>query len=224
MERLAELVQAQLAKTGQNAFQAAAKGGFERSFVNDIVIGKKKSVGPKNVGPLAFALGCEPDDIYAAMGVMARPTGPSAPPIDGRDLVTDSGRDFPVYSAAEGGPGELIRTSDPVDWIPRPSPVRHVKTAYGQLVVGTSMEPEYEAGDTALVNPLLPLINGVTCIFYHEGADGQARATIKRLLRSNQTTWFVRQWNPPPGAKQDFTLDRREWAIAHRVFGKHTRL
>jgi len=224
MERLKELVRAQLAKTGRNPFEAAAMGGFERSFVNDILIDKKKSVGAKNVSALAYALDVDPDLVYEAMGVKARPASANSPIIEKRDLVTDTGRDFPVYSAAEGGPGELIRTSDPVDWIPRPAPVQHVKTAYGQLVVGTSMEPEYEAGDTALVNPLLPLINGVTCIFYHEDSEGQARATIKRLLRASTTTWHVRQWNPPPGMKTEFTLDRREWAIAHRVFGKHTRL
>lgn len=223
MERLADFVRERLDKTGQNAFQAARRGGLERSFVNDILNAKKNSVGPKYIGQLAFALDCEPQAIYEAMGITARPTSPAAPIIDGSLLVANTGRDFPVYSAAEGGPGELIRTSDPIDWIPRPAPVQHVKTAYGQLVVGTSMEPEYEAGDTALVNPLMPLINDVTCIFYHVSSDGQARATIKRLLRSNQTTWFVRQWNPPQGMSRDFTLDRREWAIAHRVFGKHTR-
>ncbi len=224
MGSLKEFVQTHLARTQRNPFEAAAIGGLERSFVNDILIEKKRTVSAKYAASLAMALGVEADEVFAAMGVKTRLASAVTPIVEGRDLVTNTGRDFPVYSAAEGGPGELIRTSDPVDWIPRPAPVQHVKTAYGQLVVGTSMEPEYEAGDTALVNPLLPLINGVTCIFYHEDSEGQARATIKRLLRASTTTWHVRQWNPPPGMKTEFTLDRREWAIAHRVFGKHTRL
>lgn len=221
MERLKQLVSAQLQKTGLNPFEAALKGGFERSFINDILIDKKKSVGAKNVSNLAYALGVEADEIFEAMGV--RPPSNARTFVEPGQLIAPTGRDFPVYSAAEGGPGELIRTVDPVDWIPRPDPVRHVKNAYGQIVVGTSMEPEYEAGDTALVNPMLPLLNNVTCIFYTENPQGEARATIKRLLRASDTTWFVRQWNPPPGGKAEFTLNRREWAIAHRVFGKHTR-
>jgi phage repressor protein C with HTH and peptisase S24 domain len=84
------------------------------------------------------------------------------------------------------------------------------------------MEPEFEAGDIALVNPHLPLIPGSTCIFFRE-IDGEARATIKRLRRITNDSWLVRQWNPPEGQKPDFSLHRKEWATAHRVLGKYSR-
>jgi transcriptional regulator with XRE-family HTH domain len=131
-------------------------------------------------------------------------------------------RDFPVYTAAEGGPGEIIRSADPVDWVPRPEPVARVKDAYGLNIVGESMVPEFEPGDVALVNPALPLIGNTTCIFYAE-LHGEARATIKRLRRASAENWLVRQWNPPDGQKQDFALSRREWGICHRVLGKYYR-
>lgn len=131
-------------------------------------------------------------------------------------------RVFPVYASAEGGPGEVIRSADPMEWVPRPDPVLHVKQAYGMKISGESMVPEYRPGDTAIVNPLLPIIGGEVYIFYHE-IDGEARATIKELRRATTDVWHVRQHNPPDGKKADFTLNRKEWAICHRVIGKYSR-
>jgi len=128
-------------------------------------------------------------------------------------------RDFPVYASAEGGNGEIIRSIEPIDFIPRPGPVAHVKEAYGLLITGTSMVPEYKPGETALVNPKLPIVAEEVYIFYAE-LHGEARASIKHLRRPTEKTWLVSQHNPP----REFSLDRREWQWVHRVFGKHTRV
>lgn len=132
------------------------------------------------------------------------------------------GKDFPVYASAEGGPGEIIRSTDPVDWVPRPAPVASVRGAYGLLITGESMFPEYQAGETAIVDPNLPVVGAAVYVFYSE-RDGEARATIKHLRRAAGDAWHVRQWNPPEGAKADFTLGRKEWGKAHRVLGKYSR-
>ncbi len=84
------------------------------------------------------------------------------------------------------------------------------------------MFPEFKAGETAIVDPNLPILSGESCIFYAE-RDGEARATIKHLRRAGADVWHVKQWNPPDGAKADFTLSRKEWAKAHRVLGKYSR-
>jgi phage repressor protein C with HTH and peptisase S24 domain len=129
--------------------------------------------------------------------------------------VMQPGHTFPVYASAEGGPGEIIRSAEPVDWIPRPTALANVKDAYGLIIVGDSMESELEPGDTAYVNPHLPIIFDKTYIFYHE-IEGTARATVKRLVRSTADSWVVRQRNP----EKQFQLKRRDWSIAHRVVGK----
>lgn len=134
--------------------------------------------------------------------------------------VIDSSRDFPIYAAVEGGPGEIIRSITAVDWYPRPSPVAHVREAYGLFVIGESMSPEFEPGDIALINPVLPPIGGKPCIFYTE-LHGEARATIKRFVRQTSTEWVVYQHNPPRGATHEFRLSRKEWGICHRVLGKY---
>lgn len=101
----------------------------------------------------------------------------------------------------------------------RPAPLGHVPGSYGVYVSGTSMDPELRPGDVAYINPRLPVIENETYIFYAE-APGSTRATIKRLRWASADTWHVTQHNPAPGAKKDFTLDRREWQHAHRVIGK----
>lgn len=134
------------------------------------------------------------------------------------ETLQEPGRDFPIHAAAEGGAGIIIVSSDPVDWVPRPSPVAKVPRAYGLLITGTSMFPEFREGQTALVNPNLPIVGGEVYIFYAE-KEGEARASIKELRRATMTEWQVTQHNP----KKDFTLSRREWQWAHRVIGKYTR-
>jgi phage repressor protein C with HTH and peptisase S24 domain len=142
-------------------------------------------------------------------------------PIDAvipKEHLQESGRDFPIHAVAEGGAGTIIVDSAPVDWAPRPSPLARVPRAYGLLIVGESMLPEYRPGETALVNPNLPVIAGEVYIFYAE-REGEAKASIKQLRRATATEWQVSQHNP----KKEFVLPKRDWQWAHRVIGKYSR-
>jgi phage repressor protein C with HTH and peptisase S24 domain len=131
-------------------------------------------------------------------------------------------RDLPIHASADAGGGFITIASEPADWLPRPPLVAQVRNSYGLFVTGESMVPEFEPGDIALVNPHLPVIPDTTCIFYRVRKD-ETRATIKRLRRLSDDTWYLRQWNPPAGTKADFTLPRKEWLIAHRMVGKYSR-
>lgn len=199
--------------------QLAKLAGCSQQLIGALEKGTTKST--KFLPKIAAALGVDPgllDSDWAGVSG-GEPTGPPASFLAGRQIL-EPGRDFPIYSAVEGGAGEIIRSSDPVDWYPRPAPVAHVKEAYGLYVVGESMAPEFEPGDIALVNPILPAIAGKPCIFYTE-KHGEARATIKRYLRANAGHWIVYQHNPPRGGSHEFSLSRKEWAICHRVLGKY---
>lgn len=188
---------------------AKEAGGVGQSTIDRIEKGQFKRM-PSDLPAICAALSLPLPDLDG------RPAAMLAPP-----RVTGE-RDFPVYASAEGGPGEVLRSADPIDFIPRPAPVAHVKDAYGLVITGTSMAPEFKPGETALVNPQLPQLNDEVYIFYAE-MHGEARATIKHLRRATATEWLVTQHNPPEGKKKDFTLSRREWRWAHRVFGKHSR-
>jgi len=143
-------------------------------------------------------------------------------PVQELPMVSDRPADFPVYASAEGGPGEIIRSTDPVDFVPRPTHLLRVRDAYGLLVTGDSMAPEYRSGEMAIVEPRLPIESGEVYIFYSEN-NGEARATIKFLRRSSEDKWFLSQHNPAEGQSHDFTLSRKTWIMAHRVTGKYRR-
>lgn len=131
-------------------------------------------------------------------------------------------RDLPVFSAVEGGPGEMVVSTDPIDIVPRPWFIRNVKEAYAVLVVGESMVPVFKPGMMVIVNPKLPVVPGEPAIFVDQ-QHGGFRATVKELVRSTSTFWLVHQWNPPEGQKHEFKLKKEEWPDAYRVVGAYYR-
>jgi transcriptional regulator with XRE-family HTH domain len=194
--------------------ELARRSGVSQQLIAAIEKGGTRST--KFLPHIARALSVAPGDID---------TDWRDPPVEGGVIpgkVLVGNRDFPIHSSAEGGQGQIIVSSDAVDFMPRPSPVAQVKDAYGVYITGESMVPEFEPGDIAIVNPHLPIVSDVTCIFYAE-QDGTARATIKRLRRQTADSWLVKQWNPPSGAKHDFALPRKEWWTCHRTLGKYSR-
>ena len=130
-------------------------------------------------------------------------------------------RDLPVFSAVEGGPGEMVISTDPIEWVQRPWFLREVKEGYAVVVIGDSMAPLYEPGDIVIVNPRLPAIPNKNAIFVGGEDRGEFIATVKRLNRSTEKDWHVRQHNPPHGASHDFTLPKSKWPRALRVVGKY---
>lgn len=215
MTTIGEKIRAKREELGLSQAQLGKQaGGISQATVDKIESGQ--TLRSKFMPQIAQRLGIPLDEIYPELSGMPTPELPPAPPAP--VILTE--RDFPVYASAEGGPGEIIRSTDPIDFVPRPAPVAHVKEAYGLIITGESMMPEFNPGDVALVNPKLPLIGGKAFIFYAE-MDGEARATIKRLRRATPSEWLVSQHNPPRGRAKDFTLPRGEWQWAHRVFGKH---
>ena len=54
------IVARRLEELGRNKFTAAREGGLERGFLNDFLIGRKKSAQGENFSKLAAALGWVP--------------------------------------------------------------------------------------------------------------------------------------------------------------------
>ena len=125
---------------------------------------------------------------------------------------------LPVYAGAAGGSGKLIVSPDIVDRVEMPAALADVKGAYGVMIDGSSMEPEYWPGDVAWVNPNLRPARGKNHIFYHTPPLGEdAEAIIKRLNGWNDRDWDLQQWNP----RREFKESRKLWPICHRVVGKY---
>lgn len=126
--------------------------------------------------------------------------------------------DVPLYAAAEGGAGALIIEREPIGSAKRPPILQGIKDGYAIYLVGDSMVPEFEPGDTLFVNPRLPVLANTSCVFYSSKAD-EPLATVKRYIGATEEEWRVRQYTPA----RDFGLDRQEWPIRHRIVSKNFR-
>jgi phage repressor protein C with HTH and peptisase S24 domain len=215
MINAAELVKAREAK-GLSQPGLAKLVGCSQQLIGALEAGTTKST--KFLPKIASALEVEPGLLDSDWSGIAAPEQepPALPPVGD----PYGPKDFRIYSAAEGGPGEIIRSVEPVDWWPRPIEVQRVTGAYGMYIVGTSMIPDFRPGHIAVINPNLPHVGEKPYIFYAETEDGAVRATIKELRRHTGDTWHVKQHNPPPGQKHDFTLSRGLWRVAHRIVGR----
>ena len=211
-----EIIRRRREELGLSQAQLGNRVGISQPAIKKIEAGDSRHSKflPKIAQVLSIAL-AELDPTLAGVTVPPAPHAVPAARILGE-------RDFPVHASAEGGPGQIIVSHEAVDFMDRPARLIHVRDSYGLLITGTSMEPEYRQGDTALVNPHLPVIPGEVYIFYAEKA-GEARATIKHLRRVTTDKWLVSQHNPTEFMAKDFALPRREWQWAHRVIGKYSR-
>lgn len=125
---------------------------------------------------------------------------------------------LPVFSGAQGGKGKLIIGTDIVDRVEMPPILRDVQGAYGLMIDGESMIPEFWPGDVAWINPHLRPMRGQNHILYHTPPFGDdAEAIIKRINGWNDREWDLEQWNP----HKKFKEFRKEWPICHRVVGKY---
>lgn len=112
----------------------------------------------------------------------------------------------------------MLINREPIDWVQRPEPLNGVKDGYLAYITGTSMVPAYRPGERAIVHPRLPVIADETYIFYTNDPSDD-RAMVKHLVKATPDEWHVEQYNP----HKTFSLDRREWPVAHRITGKYTR-
>jgi phage repressor protein C with HTH and peptisase S24 domain len=127
-----------------------------------------------------------------------------------------SGRLVPIYSAAQGGEGHLIIDHTPIDQLPPPEELLHVKDPYGILIVGESMVPAYRPGDIAWINPHKLPERDTDVVLYHVPPLGEAEAIIKTLVSWSPQEWKLRQYQPP----LDFIESIVDWPICHRIVGK----
>lgn len=204
-ETLKRLMQAK----GWTESRLAREAGVSQPTINAIVSGKQRS--SRAMPQIARALGVplpEIDPNFANVELQS-----VAPAFRERDLR--------VFAAVEGGSGEMIVSSDPIDLVPRPWFLGEVKDGFAVIVVGESMSPAFEHLDMAIVNPRLPMTKGKVHILVREGSDGTQRAMIKRVVRWTDKEWHLEQFNPQDGQERFFSVSRADWPRCLRVVGKY---
>ncbi len=105
---------------------------------------------------------------------------------------------IPVYGQAVGGKdGEFVLSGNQVFELPAPTSLVLVPNAYAVFVVGDSMEPRYFAGETAFVNPRLPISRGSFVVAQiSKGEEAEPRAYVKRFVSQDAKRLRLEQYNP----------------------------
>jgi SOS-response transcriptional repressor LexA len=102
-------------------------------------------------------------------------------------------KDLPVLGVAVGGEtGFFELNGNVVDYVERPSTLFGAENAYAIYLIGTSMEPKYEEGQTLYVHPDRPARARDYVVV--EFLDG--RAMVKRLIKRSTDSITIEQFNP----------------------------
>ncbi|TCR69715.1 S24 family peptidase [Bosea sp. BK604] len=211
MTTLKSLVEAKLAISRKNPFEAARDGGLERSFVNDILIGKKRSVSGANVGKLAIAIGATSTEILSAMGRLeAEPAAPIAPYVAEPNAVMEGPAmapwSAPVRDVEELGVGIASIDDDEsafelngnvVDRVVRPPGLLNRPGVFALRVANLSMWPKFRDGERVYVDSKKPAIEDFIVVELKPTEEDKAgKAYVKMLVGRDAKKIVVEQFNP----------------------------
>jgi phage repressor protein C with HTH and peptisase S24 domain len=115
---------------------------------------------------------------------------------------------IPLYGQAVGGTdGQFPLNGSLITEIAAPPSLAGVAGAYAVMVVGTSMEPRYFAGEAVFVNPRLPVRVGDFVVAQIAADEGEPPlAYVKRYVGQNEKAIRLEQLNP--AKKLGFAADR----------------
>lgn len=213
---IAENLRTLLRQRGWSETELARRAGVSQATINNLL--NANQLTSRRLPEIARALGVQPWDLDPGL----LPSNAPAPTSGGVPAPQFLGaRDLPIFSAAEGGDGEVIVSSDPIDLVARPWFLGEVRDGYGVLVVGESMVPVYEPGDIVIVNPRLPPMKGKHHILFHDDGNGAQKATIKKIVGWSSDEWMLEQYNPQNGKSPRFSLPRDVWGKVVRIVGKY---
>lgn len=161
-------------------------------------------------------------DIARVLDVSIKELDPTLGPnenllVPGKELVGVA--DLPGYGTVEGGEGAIVMSSEPVETVKRPDPLRTVKDGFGVIVSGDSMVPLVRPGDIVLVHPHLPPKIDDLCLFLFD-QDGDFRATIKEFCGQSRDLWKVKRYQPK---EHEFTLKKADFPRCAVVVGIYKR-
>jgi transcriptional regulator with XRE-family HTH domain len=193
--------------------ELAVRAGVSQQLIHALEAGTTKST--KFIKEIAMALGCSVTQLDAKFGTSQQ----------FEDRTSEQGGrlgELPIFAAAETDRGTVVIPDQPIDFMPRPHALLHVRGAYGVLVAVNFMHPEFEVGDHVLINPHLPPIADTSCVFYQESEQGTI-GRMRRLTAITPVEWHVKAWNPRSKDDEQSVLPRDSWPQCHRIVGRYFR-
>jgi len=227
MSKLQEIAIERLKELGLGPVEAAVKAGIERTFVRDLVDGKKSTVTLKKIPDLAKALQLDADALVRGEvvpfddpdeTVTPTATRPNAsfPP---RFQKFDGVGYVPLLGQSIGGPnGRFILNGSEVGRLFVPPMLEGVEGAYAVRVYGTSMEPRFKAGETVWINPNEPVRAGDDVIVQVvTDEDNQRESYIKEFRSQSSKVTRLWQHNPEEGETNEVTFTSSTVFSVHKI-------
>lgn|GEM_PF-716312 len=224
MKTLKEIVAKRLSELGLGAVEAATRAGLERTYIRDIVEGRKLTVRSNKIAALAMALELSQEEL---MGLDAsatdQPKAPQSPRSNAsfppRYQAFSNQGYIPLMGQAVAGPnGRFIMNGTEVGRLFVPPMLEGVEGAYAVRVYGTSMEPRFRAGETVWINPHEPVRSGDDVVVQVLNSDEGAPDSYIKEFRS-QSSKVTRLWqhNPEEGEPNEMTFDTNEVFTVHKI-------
>lgn len=232
--QLQQRVIRRLFELDRGAVEAAERiPGLERNYINDLVVGKKRSFNQAKLPLVAQALEWSVPDV---LGTTSYGDGTVNQPV--KQSQRTSGKISPqsgnfLHNARMGEPVEgftrvplrgrgmggkdgvlIFDTGEPPEYVEAPAKLHGVPGAYAVYVVGDSMLDRYANGEIVFVHPRLPLSKGDYCVI-QVSTDGEAtvRAWVKRFVSFDDKTLRVEQLNP----KKTLTFPHKTVRAVHKI-------
>ena len=125
-------------------------------------------------------------------------------------------RDVPLRGVAVGGEdGAFEFNGEIVDYVLRPPGIVRARDVFAIYVVGSSMAPRYEEGDLVFVHPGRPAHGGCDVLVELKAeAREPSPCLIKRLVRRDQNSLLLEQFNPP---RRDIEIPLSQVRLLYRI-------
>jgi phage repressor protein C with HTH and peptisase S24 domain len=224
MDSVREMVVGRLAEIGETLKSASEKLGRNHAYLQQFVQRGTPARLPEDVRrDLATLLGVAEDALRGEAPLRRREAAqreprtpglhepPRTEPLPPRNAAVGAavrlGR-IPLYGQAVGGTdGQFPLNGSLITEVAAPPSLAAVAGAYAVMVVGTSMEPRYFAGEAVFVNPRLPVRVGDFVVAQIAADEGEPPlAYVKRYVGQNDKSIRLEQLNPPK--KLTFAADR----------------
>lgn len=202
-----ERIVARRNELGISQAELARRVGVSQPAIVDIEKGRVQST--RYVIELARALDLQPSEVDPRFSNGAGAQLTNAEPLS----------ELPVYKLDAGEELPQI-TALPINLIPRPAALHHIRGAYAVMLTEEDMAPEFEPGDVLLVNPHLPTLAGYSYVFR---SSITSAAIVRRLIATDPINWTVKAWRLSQGDVLTSEIAKSFWPGCHRIIGKFSR-
>lgn len=216
-ETLHDRIEQRLKIMGLSAQRASLDAGLSRDVIRKLLSNREQLPTGKTLSGLARALDVSEQWLLTgADGPVLRPQPDVRHAAVSLPSRLDMPNDVPVRGTAAGSltKGAFQITSDVIDYVRRPHSLNGASDIYALYVEGSSMEPQYFAGDLVYVHPHRPARTGDVVIVQTALDEFQGEASIGVYVKRTEKYLTILKRNPP---NTEVQISRETIRHVHKV-------